>query len=306
MIHNLHQLRYIDLQTRVVTFELTVYNAALNQWIAVRIAAEMVPGGGVVPSAEFISGNLYRFSFDWATGVTADFYLEVVIACFYLYFWIDDIVGCCRLGRKKCCAQALEFTVVIHRANLVCWCLGVFLRILVVLHLPQGPVDVNTDEYVNFHVAALLSFYENGVGAMNAWLIWFKVVNYLSFSSRFGLLTSTLARSLKLSMSFLLIFVIILWGFVQAHLMCFGTHLKNYRNVQQTVYSLITSLMGDFDFESMNEVQPTLGPAMFLIFVVCCVFMVFNILIAIISDAYAHAKDTLERDPAPKSPAKLN
>lgn len=42
-------------------------------------------------------------------------------------------------------------------------------------------------------------------------------------------------------------------------MMCFGTHLRNYRNIMQTMYSLLTSLMGSFDFEDMQEVQPTLG-----------------------------------------------
>ena len=42
-------------------------------------------------------------------------------------------------------------------------------------------------------------------------------------------------------------------------MMCFGTHLRNYRNIKQTMYSLLTSLMGSFDFEDMQEVQPTLG-----------------------------------------------
>jgi hypothetical protein len=89
----------------------------------------------------------------------------------------------------------------------------------------------------------------------------------------------------------MIMFVIILWGFAQAHTMVFGLHIRNYRTIGESMYTLLRSLLGDFDFESMQVTHSVMGPAFFIIFVVLSVFVLLNILIAIISDSYAESMD---------------
>ena len=72
--------------------------------------------------------------------------------------------------------------------------------------------------------------------------------------------------------------------------MIFHSRLDSFRTIGQTVYTLIRSLLGDFEFEELQEAHGYMGPLLFVIFVVLAVFVVLNMLIAIISDAYSESQ----------------
>ena len=78
--------------------------------------------------------------------------------------------------------------------------------------------------------------------------------------------------------------------------MCFGSELGNYRDMISSVYTLVLALLGDFDFDELRTAHWLLGPALFIVFVFVGVFITFNILIAIISDAYSETEEHLSSD----------
>ena len=78
--------------------------------------------------------------------------------------------------------------------------------------------------------------------------------------------------------------------------MCFGSELGNYRDMISSMYTLVLALLGDFDFDELRTAHWLLGPALFIIFVFVGVFITFNILIAIISDAYSETEEHLSSD----------
>jgi hypothetical protein len=55
------------------------------------------------------------------------------------------------------------------------------------------------------------------------------------------------------------------------------------------------SLLGDFDFKELEDAHFVMGPVFFLIFVGLAVFVVLNMLIAIISDAYETCREEVGR-----------
>jgi hypothetical protein len=62
------------------------------------------------------------------------------------------------------------------------------------------------------------------------------------------------------------------------------------------MYSLLRSLLGDFDFDELQEGHSYMGPILFCLFVVLAVFVVLNMLIAIISDAYQESQEQYAHD----------
>jgi len=133
----------------------------------------------------------------------------------------------------------------------------------------------------------------NQITAANTFLNWFKFVLYLSYVPTFALLSETIGKAGPDVMAFMMVFGIILWGFSQAHGMVFHAKLYDYRSLDNSVYALVRSLLGDFDFESLRHADKTMGPIFFLIFVMCAVFVVLNMLIAIISDAYSVCRENM-------------
>jgi len=59
----------------------------------------------------------------------------------------------------------------------------------------------------------------------------------------------------------------------------FGSDLENYRDLLSTVFTLILSLLGEFDFTELRQAHWLIGPVLFIGFVFVGVFVAFNILI---------------------------
>lgn len=92
---------------------------------------------------------------------------------------------------------------------------------------------------------------------------------------------------------FAIIFSVAMIGFSTSFCLTFGTQLYAYRNLKQTLYTLTRALLGDFDFDALVETNLQLGTFLFIIFVCLAVFVILNVLIAIISDAYADTQEYL-------------
>merc|ERR1712096_393178 len=110
----------------------------------------------------------------------------------------------------------------------------------------------------------------------------------------FALVNKTIQRSASSVGGFLLVF----YGFSQAHTMVFQGRLEEFRSVGDSCFTLMRSLLGDFDFVKLQEANQYMGPLLFIVFVVLAVFVVLNMLIAIISDAYDITRRELEGAPS--------
>ena len=75
---------------------------------------------------------------------------------------------------------------------------------------------------------------------------------YLSYSPAYGVMADTLRRSAAGVGGFGVIFAIIFFGFAQAHAMVFGPHLEGFRTITASSFTLLRSLLGDFDFVALR------------------------------------------------------
>ena len=136
--------------------------------------------------------------------------------------------------------------------------------------------------------------------AVNVFLNWFKLIAYLSLNPTFAMMAHTLKTAATGCLGFLGIFCIILYGFAQAHAMVFQGRVYAFRTVGQTAFALVRSLLGDFDFAQLQESHAYMGPFFFICFVAIAVFIVLNMFIAIISNAYNESSRMFKDAPRPR------
>ena len=129
----------------------------------------------------------------------------------------------------------------------------------------------------------------------SVFLNWFKIVLFLCYMPTFGLLLDTLAHAAATLMGFMIVFVVVFIGFAQAHAMVFGQALQNYRTLGVTCYTLLRSLLGDFDFEAMYEQDSFMGPFLFTMYITLAILVILNMIIAIIADAYVDSKEAMKK-----------
>merc|ERR1719181_939295 len=86
----------------------------------------------------------------------------------------------------------------------------------------------------------------------------------------------------------------IAFAFGCAFHMSFGARLHNYRNLTATFYTLLQALLGDFNFDELTHEDKIFGPFLFMAFVSVAVFVILNVVIAIISRSYDDTSTALE------------
>ena len=178
-----------------------------------------------------------------------------------------------------------KFTIrAVHELN------GDDVRVVVVWARKWAFAYVKILHFVDFRPAAEAAIVSNRIGAINTFLNWAKMISYLAYAPIFGLLIDTLALASGPLVGFFFVFVVVFIGFAQAHTMLLADKVKGYRTLSNAMYSLLLSLLGEFDFDELRVASPTMAPIMFLLFVVVTDWVMFTMIIAIISDSYAEAR----------------
>jgi hypothetical protein len=77
-------------------------------------------------------------------------------------------------------------------------------------------------------------------------------------------------------------------------LLVFQNKMEGFKTFTDTAYTLFRILLGEFDFESMALSSPRWGPVAFFSFVVLVLFVLLNMFIAIISDAFEATKAEIQ------------
>jgi len=120
--------------------------------------------------------------------------------------------------------------------------------------------------------------------------MYFKVFKYLSKVPRMDsilLTVSTCAFDLVL---FFIMFSIIMFGFTAAFYIVFGPYLSDYNSLATCFGTLFRILLGDFDYQSLDEVNSTMAPILFYSFIVMGFMLLMNMLLAIVCDSFADVK----------------
>jgi hypothetical protein len=289
VVEDLIRATYIDLHTRAVFIDLSVYNPHLDRVCFCRLIFELTSAGGVIPSEFFRTIRLWR-------SVTAEdaYYqvLVIVVSVFYAYYMYDLYLHWKRAGWSV----FKEFLYVAQFCNFVFWFIALGCEFHAESLFPTN-MDLDSEQYIDMLPSVQFKVTANYISAVNVFLNWIRLIDVLSYSSTFGLIWMTLTESAKGVSGFMVVFFTIMFGFAQAHCMCFQTGLSDFKTLGDTIFTLMRSLLGDFDFTSMQEEGPIIGPLLFVSFVGLAVFVVLNMLIAIISDAYEESKNQMSQKP---------
>ena len=278
VIHSLRSSHYITLATRAVFIDFSVYNPMLDRICWTRVTGEVTRSGGLMVTHEM---ETVRF---WEDVTNADnWYWVVLVICgvYYVYFFLVEIVEWHEKGWK----YWTEWLNVSQMMNIAFFVAQVTARFEVLRVVPDHMVPMSDDFY---ELLPAVRTRKAGIAVMavNVFLNWFKLIAYLSLNPTFAMMSNTLSRAAGGCCGFLGIFCIILYGFAQAHAMVFQGRVYAFRTVGQTTFALLRSLLGDFDFAQLQESHAYMGPFFFICFVAIAVFIVLNMFIAIISNAY--------------------
>jgi len=165
--------------------------------------------------------------------------------------------------------------------------LVVIVMYVVYYGLPERAVhDPLTNDYVDLERLSDYYIQMYNIISVNLLLCFIKMFKYLRVNDRLSLLWKTMKRASPDLLSFIFIFLIVFLGFSFMGLLLFGDALDSFSSFGNSLYSCFYMILGDFNLDVFKANQ-ILGPIFFFLFVFLVFFIMLNMFLAIINDAYA-------------------
>ncbi|GMH45685.1 hypothetical protein BSKO_13648 [Bryopsis sp. KO-2023] len=288
VFRNLQTLNFVDAHTRAVFVDFAVYHPLLDRVCSVRVFFELLQSGGVITDTDI---DIFRpYPYQVSTKDIVRLGGEAVVLIMVLAYMGEEA----RKIFKEGWSYFKDVGKYPHLINLVLFIVVIAYEIDCMLLMPST-IQIDSDEYIPIRKASDVARFSQSLNSFNMFLSWMKVFKYMSFIPQFSQLTRTLSKAASAVGGFFLIIGLVLIGSGQAFLLAFGARLNDYRNFQESIYSLIRALLMDFNLQELREANLWLGPLFFGSFIILAVFVLLNMFIAIISDAYTETREELRQ-----------
>lgn len=295
---------WIDLQTRLVAVEFTVFNSNLNLFCVMRLAFELPSGGGVLPNASFRTVNLLRFSPGSINvfSVVMESVLGVLVVVYIIEELIELVQACRGKGpnghrgwRRYFVDDPWNYLDVLNYALFIVVFMFRLMTVFKLNDIFRSEAFRRDSSYVNFQGIALMQTQELNVNAFNMLLCWIKTLKYFSRIERVNHLSKTLSRAATDAALFIIIFFIFFFAYAQAGWMMFSVDVKGFRTIMRSCESLMLSVFGAFDYDQLVVSNRYLAPLFFFSYMLMTSFILLNMFIAIIDNAYDSVRSNAAR-----------
>jgi len=290
-VEALEQGAWLDKHTRAVILDVSLFNTNYNLFSTVRCVAEFQATGYVHPTVGVRTFKLYRYqtSYDYFIGACEVMFILLVL--FYIY---EEIV---EITRQKWSYFSHGWNYV-DWANLLIALSVILLRIVTLAKLNGFTFNSTSVFYVDFPPLGYFARMEVNVSAVNFFIIYFKIFKYLENVPRMNTILKTLSAAVVDIALFLVLVIIVYFGFTCAFFICFGMQMYNFRTFGDSFGALSRMVLGDFDYPALVATNAIMTRILFYSFVLVVVFVVLSMFLALVSDAYEQQK--LSEPPAPQ------
>ncbi|DAZ95674.1 TPA: hypothetical protein N0F65_002471 [Lagenidium giganteum] len=288
MLLSLKEDRYLDLATRALVIEFTVYNAYLRLFNIVQQVVEFPTAGGALVNSADIVLNLFRYS----SNNTGRVVLEILLALFVAWRWKQFLVALYRMGIRT--YLRYSFWNVVEAVHVVVFLAVIILRLYVVDqsygtlsgNVATSITSASLDTIPTFQEFGNLADAERVLGSINAAIIWIKLLKYTQMSQRMCLLLRVLYRAAWDLFWFLAYFLAAMCGFGQVAYLLFGLDVASFRTLGDAIVTLLQAVAGDLDYNGMHAANNVLGPLFYVCFYFLLLMVLLNVFLAILNDAY--------------------
>lgn len=292
-LYELRANKWIDRATRALFVDFNLYNANENLHTVSRISYEFPSVGGVYASSEIKTWRFLRYL--GYKGMTI-YALEIVYVVFVAWFTIDEVreyISEFKNGPKG--AKLTWYFKVdpwnyIDMVNLVFFYFSLYFRVTI----SMAAQDVKYLDVYNYNsYRFIVSSYnqEAFINMMNGFFLWIKAFKFFNCNPKIRLVFSMIAKAADDLAYFAFSLFMILIAFACIAFAAFCTDVEHFKSFPETMISLIQFIVSDMDLESMKSSNSTMAVPLYIFWTIIMVFILANVFIAIISEAYIETKE---------------
>ncbi|CAF3950096.1 unnamed protein product, partial [Rotaria magnacalcarata] len=276
----LRELSWIDMQTRAVIIQISLYNPNVNLFIFVTIIAEFLAGGDVFPSARIEPLSLLNYLQDSFKFICGAIYMIFII--YYMQREIRSII----IRRAHYFRDFWSYPEI---GIIVCSWAGLAIYIW---RTREGDristlfKETNGYAYVNLQLASYVNDILTFLLGFCCFFGTLKFLRLLRFSQRMSMLSSTLMYAAKDLFAFTCMFSIIYLGYLALFFLLFYSKIWACSDPLRTAQMLFEMMLLKFNVSDLCAADMFLGPLCFALFIIFVVFICMNMFISIIADSF--------------------
>lgn len=291
-IQTLRNEKFLDLQTRAVFIDFTIWNSNLGVYSVLRICIEFGPSGtaatyieaSVLTESNLVMGGQGTLM-DWCA-----FLGVVIVMAFVLYFLAEEIqeLYADKFGYFKDGWNVLDWV------NMILLIVAFIFRIMTfqdaaAMNLGNAQL-VNADTYGSLTALASRANSVKLLHSFNAVLLWSKCVKYTKHLPIVKILVKTIWDAFALFLPLMFMFTIALIGFTMAYNIGFGDKIQELTSFTRALVYLSRAFLRDVELLPVYHITPIFGAFLILLFYVMLVLVGIQVLFAIVTDAMYRAK----------------
>ncbi|KAM7380789.1 hypothetical protein PAMP_004062 [Pampus punctatissimus] len=272
---------WLDIYTRAIFVEFTVYNANVNLFCIVTLLLETTAGGAFQFRSELQTVRLYQSTAGLHIFVMA---AEIIYLLFIIYYMFlqGKLMKQQRWAYLKSKWNLLDLTIILLTWSAV----AIFIRRTLLGNRDMAYYQNNKDQFASFYETATADLLLQYLIAFLVLLATIKLWHLLRLNPKMNIITASLQRAWKDITGFLVIIVIMLMAYAITCNVMYGWKMSSYRTLLDALLTLISLQMGIFNYEEVLDYNFLLGALLFGSCIVFMTFVVLNLFISVILVAF--------------------
>ncbi|KAM6978376.1 polycystin-1-like protein 2 [Tautogolabrus adspersus] len=273
--------KWLDMYTRAIFVEFTIYNANVNLFCIVTLLLETPAIGAFQFYSELQSVRLYQ-----STGALQIFVMaaEILYLIFILYYMF--LQGKL-MKQQKWAYFRSKWNIVELTIILLSWsALGVYIKRTLLGNRDMTYYQNHKDQFPSFYETATADSVLQYLIAFLVLLSTIKLWHLFRLNPKMNLISATLERAWGDISSFLMIILIMFLAYSIASNVIYGWKLCHYRTLTDALLTIIRLQIGIFNYNEVLNSSPWLGGLLFGSCVVFMSYVVLNLLISVILVAF--------------------
>eukprot|EP00106_Octopus_bimaculoides_P013343 XP_014780785.1 PREDICTED: polycystic kidney disease protein 1-like 2 [Octopus bimaculoides] len=289
-LDELIKLRWLDENTRAIFVEFTLYNPNINMFTTVTVMFETPTLGGMASNVIINTFRLYPY-----TGNYGIFILIVEIICIiFIIIFIEQKIQTVRRLQMKCFS---DFWNILQILNL---CFSIIAATTYVMRHLFTISAINTvkklrGDFYNFQQLSFWSDVFTIFLALAIFLTILNVIHLLRFNRRMSMLSQTLRQSSKDLFAFSFVFAVLFFSYACVGYLLFGKVITSYSSISISIMTLFMSILGQYQYESVQAVNHILGPIYFFSCTMLVNFILFSVFITILNETFSLVRSNISK-----------
>ena len=294
----LKDLRWLDKQTSALFIEFTLFNPNVNLFQYCSILFEIIPSGHFVKSAQFYPIDLLDLNNN--SGLLS---FKILLNIIYLIFIVIFMIVEIKHLNKMRLRYFMDFNNYIE-LFIIGFSWAAFSMYIYRLYASYEIYDkIKQNTLINIHINLqyvsncdhLLSYFLGFCTAFGS----LRFIKLLRFNKRIIVFLHAFKLSLKEMASFGICFFIVWMGFVQMFYTLYNDKFSEFATIPNAIETCFQMILGRGSAIFINNGSFNLiGIVLYVLFVVCIIFVMINIFLTIMNDNYAMARidQSLDKD----------